>query len=255
MKLKVGVTMEMEKTSELKVYLNQITGIDDALVSLLMSKRSYTREREILIRQMVKEELTSQGFLINHSGTLSKELEKLFKYREHTTLFRFIDLSFVVEGLHRGGQDDFDSHAKRLDNRIVRSSTRLANFHEGEKSEWYQDKILYTDEVLKLLGKSLPNDIEIEGVRYVKTDFGYIRADLQNNKDARRGLYPLAIPSNFIFKVQYPELAHIVQHRDNTTGANPELKQMIEMLKEEVTEAVPILGKHLTLMRMQNYKG
>ena len=55
--------------------------------------------------------------------------------------------------------------------------------------------------------------------------------------------------------MQYPELAHIVQHRDNTTGANPELKQMIEMLKEEVTEAVPILGKHLTLMRMQNYKG
>lgn len=247
--------MEEKKNSELKVHLNQITGIDDALVSLLMSKRSYTREKELMIRRMVREELTEQGFLKEDSERLQKELEKLFKYKEHTTLFRFIDLSFVVEGLHRGAQDDFDSHAKRLDNRIVRSSTRLAKFYDGEKSEWYQDKILYTDEILNFLGLEIPETVDIDGARYVKTDFGYIREDLQNNKDARRGLYPLAIPSNFIFKAQYPELAHIVQHRDHTTGANPELKQMIEMLKEEVTDAVPILGKHLTLMRMQNYKG
>ena len=71
--------MEEKKNSELKVHLNQITGIDDALVSLLMSKRSYTREKELMIRQMVREELTEQGFLKEDSERLQKELEKLFK--------------------------------------------------------------------------------------------------------------------------------------------------------------------------------
>lgn len=136
-----------EKNSELKVHLNQITGIDDALVSLLMSKEVIHVKR-INDSSNGKRGINRTGVLKEDSERLQKELEKLFKYKEHTTLFRFIDLSFVVEGLHRGAQDDFDSHAKRLDNRIVRSSTRLAKFYDGEKSEWYQDKILYTDEIL-----------------------------------------------------------------------------------------------------------
>ncbi len=47
----------------MKVYLNKITGVDDALVSLLMSKRSWTREKEIAIRKMVRDALSYEGFL------------------------------------------------------------------------------------------------------------------------------------------------------------------------------------------------
>ena len=66
-------------------------------------------------------------------------------------MLRFEDISVVVEGLHRGATDDLDSHAKRMDNRIIRSSTRLADYHEGEVSEWYEDKIITWDEVLNIL--------------------------------------------------------------------------------------------------------
>lgn len=246
---------ETKEASKLNVYLNKITGIDDALVSLLMSKRSYTREKEMMIRRMVQEELTEQGFLCENSNKIIGEINKLLKYKEHTTLLRFIDISCTVSGLHRGAQDDFDSHAKRLDNRIVRASTRLANFSETEKSQFYQDKIKYPTEILSMLNIELPEQIEENGIIYVKTDFGYVREDLKDNKDAKRGLYPLGIPSDFIFKAQYPELAHIVQHRDSTTSANPELQMMIEMLKQELTEACEPLGKNLTKIKMQNYKG
>ena len=70
-------------------------------------------------------------------------------------MLRFIDISVTVEGLHRAGQDDWDSHAARFNNRIIRSSTRLASFGY-EMSEWYQDKIIPTDAALDLLGIEAP---------------------------------------------------------------------------------------------------
>lgn len=240
----------------MRVYLNKITGLDDALVSLLMSKRSWTREKEEEIRKMVKDALDENGFLTTKDENVLKEMNKLVKYGidfGHTTLLRFIDLSFTVEGLHRGAQDDFDSHAKRLDNRIVRASTRLGRFSTGEKSDYYKGKILFNEEVAELMNIEMPESVEVDGETYVKTDYGYIREDLKENNDAKRGLYPLSIPSNFIFKVQYPELCHIVQHRDKTSGANPELKEMIEMIKADLSEKFPMLGENLTKLKMQNY--
>jgi hypothetical protein len=133
----------------------------------------------------------------------------------------------------------------------------LATFSEGEKSQWYQDKILYPFEVLSLLGVDLPDILVVptednpEAPVFVKTDFGYVREDLQKDKDAKRGLYPLAIPSNFIFKVQYPELCHIVQFRDENGHASPELVEMIESLKQQMTELCPILGRNLTVLKME----
>ena len=242
---------------DMKIYLNKITGVDDSLVSLLMSKRSWTREKEMEIREKVKAATDENGFLTDRSEDFAKDLAKLKKYGiecGHTTLLRFIDLSFTVEGLHRGAQDDFDSHAKRLDSRIVRASTRLGNFDEGEMSDFYKDKILFDETVAKIVGIELPETVEKDGVKFVKTAFGYVREDLKDDKDAKRGLYPLSIPSNFIFKVQYPELCHIVQHRDKNSFANPELKEMIEMLKSEVTEKFPLLGENLTKVKMQNYQ-
>ena len=64
-------------------------------------------------------------------------------------------------------------------------------------------------------------------------------------------MYPLAIPSNFIAKVQYPELCHIVQHRDRYTSANPELIEMIEDVKLQLNNLFPVLGENLNRLQMQ----
>lgn len=238
----------------MKVYLNKITGIDDALVSLLMSKRTWTREKELEIRKMVRSALTEEGFLKENEKDFLLQMDKLIKYGVgygHTTLLRFIDLSFTVEGLHRGGQDDFDSHAKRLDSRIVRSSTRLATFEQGEFSDYYKGKVLTPEDICGHLGIELPKEIDIDGTTYVKGAFGYIKKGLEDNKDVKRGLYPLGIPSNFIFKVQYPEFGHIYQHRCYGSTANPEVQQMVEMAREDLNEKMEPLGRNLEKIKMQ----
>jgi thymidylate synthase ThyX len=241
----------------MKVYLNKITGIDDAMVSMLMSKRSYTRAKEEEIRAMVVNNTNWYGGLVHGTDydKFSMWMDKLIKYgvkEGHTTLLRFIDISFTVEGLHRAGQDDWDAHVARMDNRIVRASTRLGSFQEGEISDWYKDKIKFPFEVLQQLGIKLPeNIIDDNGVEFVKTDYGYVREDLQDNQDAKRGLYPESIPSNFIFKVQYPELCHILQHRDCNGHANPEVKILAEDIKVQLNNWNWWLGENVWKVIMQ----
>lgn len=226
----------------MKVYLNEITGLAPAMVSLLMSKRSWTREKEQQIYQLARTCTDERGAV--RAGVPEEFIKKMesiitwgvygvydrSKINGHTTLLRYIDLCFTVEGLHRYGQDDLDSHAKRMDNRIVRSSTRLAKFSDGEKSDYYKGKILYPFEAFRQLGINIPETlIDDKGITYVLTDFGYVREDLKDNQDAKRGLYPGAIPSNFTFKIQYPEFCHIYNHRNSSGGANPEVKDCIEL--------------------------
>lgn len=244
----------------MKVYLNKITGVDDAMVTLLMSKRTWTREKEEEIREKINKNLTPEGFIKDEDPEFMEMIGKLIKYGiefGHTTLLRFIDLSFTIEGLHRAAQDDFDSHAARLNNRIVRSSTRLATFENGELSDYYKDKVMLPFAVCEESGIELPEEITKNGITYKKMHFGYIDEKYlgtKEEKDVMRGLYPLGIPSNFIFKVQFPEFGHIVQHRDHTSSANPELKEMIEIAKAELIEKFKPLGENLVKIRMQNYK-
>jgi hypothetical protein len=242
----------------MKVYLNQITGIDDAAVSMLMSKRSWTRDKEMELRNLVYNATTKEGFTANCSHDVMTAymdlMDKLIKYgvgQMHTTLLRFIDLSFTVEGLHRAGQDDWDAHTKRLDNRIIRASTRLGTFKEGEVSEYYKDKIKFPFEVLEKLGIPMPDEFYEDGVTYSKVDYGYVRKDLKDIQDVKRGLYPESIPSNFIFKVQYPELCHIIQFRDNKGHAHPEVQYVAEQIKEAVYTANWNLGDNLTKLVME----
>lgn len=251
----------------MKVFINKITGYSEAWTSLLMSKRSWTREKELSLQTLERDNTLFNGKVIPSPSVQFEEwMDKIIKWgvdgfqdlesdiciQGHTTLLRFIDISITVEGLHRAGQDDLDSHAARMDNRIVRSSTRLATFSDGEKSEWYQNKILYPFEVIRDLGIKLPNVfIDEDGDRYVKTDFGYIREDLENDKDVKRGLYPEAIPSNFTFKIQYPELCHIYQHRDELSGANPEVKKCVEQIAAELKMWNEWLYDNLRRVKMQ----
>lgn len=241
----------------MEVYVNEIRGLADAICTLYLSKRNIDRDKEIHIRNICSTMIDHSGMVIDYSRyeeygldktklayinevkeEFDKYIESVVKYGvKHTTLLRYLDFSCSVYGLHRGGQDDFDSHSKRLENRIVRSSTRLAKYGPGEKSDYYKGKILTTDEVLDIMGTSLPEKIEYEGNCYVRAVNGYVREEFKDDNDVLRGLYMLSIPSNFIFKCNIIEFAHIVVMRDKYSTAAPELREMIEKVLEQLTIA------------------
>lgn len=239
----------------MKVYLNSITGVDDAIVSMFMSKRTWTREKEREIRElcMFAESPFAEGLPIRETcmEKYNSLIDTLVKWGwKHTTLLRFIDFSITVEGLHRAGQDDWDSHAKRFNNRIIRSSTRLSSF-EYEMSDYYKDKILPTDLALSELGLEVPDKITHNGVVYVKTINGYVREGFENCQDVKRGLYMLSIPSNFIFKIDLTEWAHVYKERNVDSSANTEVKELCETIATLIEEAVPQFNREL-FMKIQN---
>lgn len=240
----------------MNVYVHEINGIADAIISMHMSKRNWTKELEDEIYRVCDSVTDRRGKLQTSAdaGDLAKFSEwfnKLLKWgTKHITLLKFIDISITVEGLHRGGQDDWDSHAKRFDNRIIRSSTRLATFG-CEKSEYYKDKILTTDEAIQVLGMTLPLELSIEGVEYVKTVNGYVRADCENSQDAKRGLYMLSIPSNFVFRCNLAEFAHVYKERNDSGSANPEVKLCCEVIVDQLSEFHKQLNRDL-LQKINN---
>jgi hypothetical protein len=264
----------------MEVYLNEISGIGDALVAMRESKRHITRDDELNIRTLekmciaepplgtrgfIKRKITSEeaermSDIIDDVAAYNMQLDefytevaKMLKWaKKHITLGKFIDLSFTVYGMHRGGQDDWDSHAKRFDNRIVRSSTRLADFHDGEMSDFYKNKILTTDAVAHKLNIHMPEGIDIDGFKYVKAVNGYIREEFADNKDVKRGLYNLSIPSDFIFRVNLIEFAHIYQQRHMGTSAHPEVKELAERAAGLVAYATADLVTKDWLLEVEN---
>lgn len=242
----------------MEVYLNSVHGLDDAIVSMFLSKRTLTRELEEDIRQTyyLLYEMDGYPMYMGASEELEKKFEKwkrsLFKWGwRHMTMLKFIDLSFTVYGLHRAGQDDWDSHAKRMDNRIIRSSTRLADFSEGEMSDYYKDKIIPTDKALNIIEFKKPDTISHNGEEYVAAPNGYIKKGLENDKDVKRGLYMLSIPSNFIFKINLAEFAHIYKERNKNGTANPEVKELAEKCLEQLRLFIPDIDSDY-LLKIQN---
>ena len=239
----------------MKVYLNKVTGIDDAIVSMYMSKRTWTRELEEQIRNGAHLATNRRGGLNNFGFTeryqqlvdkFIEELNKVVKWgKRHMTMLRFIDISVTVEGMHRAGQDDVDSHAQRFNNRIIRSSTRLAKFETDEMSDYYRGKIIPTDVALAALGVTTPDKLVYEDKTYVKTVNGYVLEGMENNKDVLRGLYMLSIPSNFIFKCQLTEWAHVYKERNKNGTANPEVKEFCEAVCDQLEELVPQFNREL----------
>lgn len=245
----------------MQVYLNRIDGWDDAILTMFYSKRTVTREFEEEVRRVVFENtLHDPGY--GPVGQLSPSLSwdslhnwltTLFKWcPHHITMGRFLDFSFTVYGMHRAGQDDWDAHAQRYNNRIIRSSTRLADFQGGEMSEYYQSRILPTDVALAAMGIVTPDEIEYEGQTYVRAVNGYILKGMENNKDVKRGLYMLSIPSNFIFKVNLTEMAHVYKERRKEGTANPEVKVACEMMVEYLEAASDGFINRDLLMNIKN---
>lgn len=225
----------------MKVTINSITGFEDAFVAMYISKRSWTPRIDKEIRDVCDNVLDRHGFIksscdVNNLGKFNNWLDMLLRIgRKHITVLRFIDISAMTEGLHRAGQDDVDAHARRFDNRIIRSSTRLAEFSEDEMSDWYKDKVLTTNKVLNILGIDIPESFEYEGNTYVKSTNGYIKEEYKNNKDVKRGLYMLSIPSNFIAKINLTEFGHVFKERNEDGGANPEVKEWAESVMGQIT--------------------
>lgn len=235
----------------MRVFLNKITGVEDAIISMFMSKRTWTPELNQKIIDVCDECLDRDGryFPANASDESVSLFEgwmsSLIRFgRKHITMLRFIDFSVTVEGLHRGGQDDWDSHAKRFDNRIIRSSTRLATF-DNEMSSYYEDKIVPTDIALAALGIVTPDKIVYEGKTYVKAVNGYILEEFKDSKDVKRGLYMLSIPSNFIFKCNVTEYAHVYKERNEDGSANPEVKELCEEIVDKIEFRFPWVNREL----------
>lgn len=225
----------------MNIKVNSITGFEDAFVAMYISKRSWTQELDKEIRDVCDEVLDKHGFIKVNCDTNS--LEKFNKWlgmllkmgKKHITLLRFIDISIMTEGLHRAGQDDVDAHARRFDNRIIRSSTRLAEFSDDEMSDYYRGKIIPTDKALEILEIYIPDSFEYMGRVYIKSPNGYLREEYKNNKDVKRGLYMLSIPSNFVSKINLCEWSHVFKERNQNGGANPEVKEWAEEVMRQIT--------------------
>ena len=225
----------------MNITVNSITGFEDAFVAMYISKRSWTPELDKEIRDVCDDVLDRHGFI-----KLSCDVESLEKFnnwlemllrmgRKHITVLRYIDISIMTEGLHRAGQDDVDAHARRFDNRIIRSSTRLAEFSDGEMSDFYKGKIIPTDQALEILNINIPDSFEFMGRTYYKSPNGYVKEGFEKNKDVKRGLYMLSIPSNFISKINLCEWGHVFKERNQNGGANPEVKEWAEEVMRQIT--------------------
>lgn len=241
----------------MKVFVNSITGIDDAIVTMFLSKHTLTKEMEDHIREVCANVLTrkgSYGSFVDEKdlAEFNEWITKLTKWgRNHITMLRFIDISCTVYGLHRAGQDDWDAHACRFNNRIIRNSSRFAGIKDESKlqnlSDYYADKVLTTDAVIDLLKMDLPETIEYDGKEYVRAFNGYIVKGMEDNQDVKRGLYNLGFPSDFTFKVNLTEFAHVYKERNINGGANPEVKQCCEMIADGIEKIQPLFNRELFL--------
>lgn len=229
----------------MKTYLNEISGLWNAIDTLYLSKRSWTREKEEHIKAVYADYFDRWGMRTHaQSDEMKAMIDKTLKWAaHHITIGRFIDFAFTVKGLHRGAQDDFDSHTARFNNRIIRSSTRLADYG-NEKSAWYQGKILTTEEVASSTGIVLPDTYTTpSGETYIRAANGYVLQDLQGDKDVLRGLLPLSIPSNFLVRVNATEFAHVLKQRDKNSHAAPELRDCVESMLTQIEAQVPQLNR------------
>ena len=226
----------------MKVTINSITGFEDAFVAMYISKRSWTPELDADIRKTCEIVLDRSGRIDpsadkNSIDKFNNWLSILLKMgRKHITVLRYIEISMMTEGIHRAGQDDIDAHVKRFENKIIRSSTRLAEYGDCEISDWYKDKIIPTDMALNILGIDIPDIISYNGETYVKATNGYVKEEYKNNKDVKRGLYMLSIPSNFVSKINLCEWGHVFKERNQSGGANPEVKEWAESAMSQIVD-------------------
>ena len=258
-----------EDSPKMNVYLESITGWDEALISLYMTRGNWTPELSEQIHKECNFMFTRNGLLnvspddAEYLSVGEKALYDSFMNRckmlfnfgaRHTTMMRFLDFAFVIDGLHRGAQDDWDAHAKRYDNRIIRLSTRVTSMkklknegHDIIMSDYYKDKVLTLGEAANILGIEFPDEFEYNGKTYVRSINGYVDKNEQT-PDVKRGLYPLGLSSTFVFKCNLCEYPHVRSLRIRKTEgllesghAHPEIWDLVDMIDKELIENIPYL--------------
>ena len=110
-------------------------------------------------------------------------------------------------------------------------------------SDFYRRKIIPTEVALDICSVKIPQSIVVEGHTYVKTEGGYIREDLKDDRDVKRGLYRECIPSNFIFKCNMAQWAHVYRVRNAKGTANPEVKEVAERIQDAIENRLPWLDR------------
>lgn len=252
----------------MEVYLQAISGWDDAITSMYMTKGNWTPELGDRIHKECDFTFDRRGRLRHYKDFLllspeEKDLRdkclnrisSLFRFgKRHITMMRFLDFSFVVTGLHRGAQDDWDAHEHRFNSRIIRLSTRIGamknavnNGKDIQLSDFYKDKVMTLSEVLDYLNIDIPNEIEKDGKTFVRSINGYVDKD-NESYDVKRGLYPLGLSSAFIFKCNLCEYPHVRSlRRRKTEGfpesghAHPELWDLVDEIDRILIGEIPAL--------------
>jgi hypothetical protein len=286
-----SITIIKGDTQLMKFQLYKVSGFEEAIMSLRMSQgKFYSWEKAQQVQDLVYATTNKRGFLAsnqeyrhnvrslgidptnnNHAKitgvydsdvTEFKRLLGLTKNnamgaQDHHTLMKYIDISFITEGLHRGAQDDLDAHAMGFNNRITRFSTRLAEISETKLSEWYVDKVIPLHEAILIMenGRNpLPNEIEHNGNVFIWSPFGYILEKYANMseknglfKDVQRGLIPLGQEGCALWKSDIFNMRYIYFRRSKLTKASPELKIGMEQLADQIVENVPVFGEHFRM--------
>ena len=101
--------------------------------------------------------------------------------------------------------------------------------------------------MMECLGIEVPETFEKDGEIYTRVPYGYVKEEYKNKQDVKRGLYPLSIPSSFIFKVNLKEFAHIYKERGAHGSANPEVKECAEKCYELLNRAQPWIDREFLL--------
>lgn len=282
----------------MKFKLYKVSGYEEAINSLRMSKgKFYSWEKAQEVQQLVYVLTNQHGFLVDEweyadklkaaqlydafNGFKNKnpkitgdyetdvnEFKRLLGLTfnnamgefKHHTLMKYIDISFFTVGLHRGAQDDLDSHAIGFNNRITRFSTRLAEIDENKLSEWYQDKIVPFDVVLEQIEDRqdrtiLPDNLLLgtkDGQQvFTRTPFGYVlekyaQVPAKNGlaKDVQRGGMLIGMASNALWKTDLFNLRYIYKMRSKLTKTHPELKEGMEQLADQIEKCVPVFGEY-----------
>ena len=264
----------------MKFVLYKVQGYEEAIMALRMSKGKYfSIDKAKEIQDLVWAVTDRQGFICSQNEYTQKvhgiygigkgfkvtgdyhadvkEFKRLLGLTfnnamgefNHHTLMKYIELSFFTVGLHRGAQDDLDAHAIAFNNRITRFSTRLADIEDVELSDWYKDKVIPFGELFG--ADHLPATVHRGDGTYKYTPFGYVlekhaQVPAKNGlaKDVQRGLMPLGLASDAIWKIDLANLRYVYKMRSKFTKANPELKLGMEQLADQIEEHVPVFGEY-----------
>lgn len=301
----------------MKVHLYKVSGYEEAIMSLRMSKgKFYSPEKAKHVQELVRvctnamgrlstekeygfevdalrftEGLVGDSIVTGDYECDTREFKRLLgltfdnamgKFTHHT-LMKYIDISFFTEGLHRGAQDDLDAHAIAFNNRITRFSTRLAEIEEPTLSEWYEDKLIpfhdahhiilaqamqqspYQDaegvELANMVseneegifheGTNMPEEIVLDSKVYKYTPFGYVLEHFATMskksglyKDVVRGGMPIGMKSDAIWKSDMFNLRYVYHMRSKLTKANPELRDAMELLADQIENTIPVFGPY-----------